>query len=99
MSEPLPEREVARIAALARLALTPDESGPMAAQLGRILAFAAEVASVDTGRVPHEAAAFASGPCERADESKPSMGAFLALANAPETAAQLFVTPRVLPRD
>ncbi len=98
MSEPLPEREVARIAALARLALTPGENGPMAAQLGRILAFAAEVASVDTSRVAHEPSASAE-PYERADESRPSMDASLALANAPEAAAHLFLTPRVLPRD
>jgi aspartyl-tRNA(Asn)/glutamyl-tRNA(Gln) amidotransferase subunit C len=99
MSDGLRGPEVARIAALARLALTGDESRQMAAQLGRILAFAAEVSSLDTSPVQAEARWLAQQPCERADQVCPSMQPDRALANAPEQGTGLFLTPRVLPRD
>lgn len=99
MSDPLSDREVARIAALARLELSADERRQMAEQLGRILAFAGEVSSVDTSRVPDGQDWLPREPLERPDEARPSMDAAHALANAPETAAHLFLTPRVLPRD
>jgi aspartyl-tRNA(Asn)/glutamyl-tRNA(Gln) amidotransferase subunit C len=99
MSVTLSAHEVSRIAALARLALTADERVQMAVQLGQILAFAAEVASLDTGRVTPADDPLASPPLERADEVRPSIGESDALSNAPERADNLFLTPRVLPRE
>ena len=99
MSEALPEREVARVAALARLALTGDERRQLAAQLGQILAFADQIASLDTSSVAAGADWLGQSPVERPDEVRPSLPPAEALANAPHHTANLFLTPRVLPRD
>lgn len=99
MSDALPEREVARIAALARLALTPEERRQMGAQLGQILALAAQVTPIDTSRVPPDADWLGQLPYERPDEVRPSLDPAAALANAPERQDDLFLTPRVLHRD
>ncbi|MBP1633763.1 MAG: gatC [Acidobacteria bacterium] len=98
MAERLPEEEVARIAGLARLKLTAEERSALAGQLAQILAFAAQVAGLDTSRVAPADDWLGQPPVERPDEVRPSLGEALALSNAPEQAATLFLTPRVLPR-
>jgi aspartyl-tRNA(Asn)/glutamyl-tRNA(Gln) amidotransferase subunit C len=99
MSEALPEREVERIARLARLAPTPAERRQLAEELGQILAFAAAVASVDTSGVEPGADWLVQEPLERPDEPRPSLATGAALANAPEQADGLVLVPRVRPRD
>ncbi len=107
MSQALPEREVERIARLARLAPTPVERRRLAEELGQILAFAAAVASVDTSGVEpgvdwlvqERVDWLVQEPLERPDQPRPSLAADAALANAPEHADGLVLVPRVLPRD
>ncbi|RPJ85389.1 MAG: Asp-tRNA(Asn)/Glu-tRNA(Gln) amidotransferase subunit GatC [Acidobacteria bacterium] len=97
MSHPLSQEEVTRIAALARLELTPEETRQLAAELGQILAFAGQIASLDTSSVAPSDNWITQAPVERADEPRASLDAGVALANAPEKAHGLFITPGVLP--
>lgn len=91
--------EIARIARLARLRLTPEETNRFAAQLGRVLAYAEQVRQVDTTDVPPLSHPFPDEhPLERADEARPSLSREAALGNAPDAdpAAGLFKVPRVI---
>jgi aspartyl-tRNA(Asn)/glutamyl-tRNA(Gln) amidotransferase subunit C len=102
--------EVARIAALAHLALDDGEMDVFARQLGAILAYAEQVQQVDTTGVPatetgsgvlfHEARetrtpASLSG---RDDELQPSLDRETALAQAPDASvdAGFFKVPRAI---
>jgi aspartyl-tRNA(Asn)/glutamyl-tRNA(Gln) amidotransferase subunit C len=95
------EREdfpVARVAALARLRLSPAESALYETQLSQILAFVGEVASA-----PSDPAARAGGLAEepareRPDAVSPSLPAESALANAPDAsdAPHLVRVPKVI---
>jgi aspartyl-tRNA(Asn)/glutamyl-tRNA(Gln) amidotransferase subunit C len=80
--------DVARVAALARLRLTPEETALYRTQLASILALAREVIAADT---PHlEAVPLAAlAPVERVDRAAPSLAADVALANAPRLADNL----------
>lgn len=93
----LPEDEVARIASLARLALTPEETRQLAADLGQIIAYAGQIAALDTSMVAPSDNWITQVPVERTDEPVASLDPDAALANAPETAGGLFLTPGVLP--
>jgi aspartyl-tRNA(Asn)/glutamyl-tRNA(Gln) amidotransferase subunit C len=96
------EREdfpVARVAALARLRLSPTEAALYQAQLAHILAFVDKVtaATFDDERRP-ESPAEPRQPPERPDAVGPSLPAEAALANAPDArdAPCLFRVPKVL---
>ncbi len=92
--------EIARVAALARLHLTPAEAALYQDQLTGILAFVGQLQDVDTTGVP--AAAREPAPLleGRADEIQPSLPADAALANAPDAIATppLVRVPKVLDR-
>lgn len=98
MSAPLTRADVERVAALARLELTPDEITLFTKQLGDILAYAAELQSVDTTDVPATAHVGDDRRDERPDEPRPSLSIADAIANAPDGApeAGLFRVPRVI---
>jgi len=98
MPAPLTRLEVARIAALARIELSETDAARLARELTDILAFAGQIADVDTRDVPPTTRLQADEPVLRADEPAPSLAPDEALANAPETdAAGRFVkVPRVL---
>jgi aspartyl-tRNA(Asn)/glutamyl-tRNA(Gln) amidotransferase subunit C len=99
MSTELGPSDVARIARLARLQLTPEESRRFAGQLCRILAYAEQVQQVDTRGVAPLLHPFPNEiPHDREDETRPSLPRASALGNAPEgdAAAGLFKVPRVL---
>jgi aspartyl-tRNA(Asn)/glutamyl-tRNA(Gln) amidotransferase subunit C len=100
--------EVARIAALANLALDDGEIELFARQLGDILAYARQVQEVDTTGVPatetgsgalsddgENASGFA---VDRGDQLQPSLDRETALAQAPDASvdAGFFKVPRVL---
>ena len=99
---PVPERftaaDVERLAQLARLALTPEETSLFSRQLADFLAYAEQVQQLDTSGVPPTS--HASGlPSElREDAVIPCLPRELAVAPAPEAspAAGLFKVPRVL---
>jgi aspartyl/glutamyl-tRNA(Asn/Gln) amidotransferase C subunit len=94
------EREdfpVARVAALARLELSPTEAARYRSELTRVLELVGQVAGArfeTIGRdVAHDAAA-----CERPDAVLPSLPADAALANAPDASghAGLVRVPKVI---
>lgn len=88
------DRDVQRLARLARLALTPDETARFARQLADILDFVRQVQSVETA-----ASSDINLPAGalRDDAVAPSLERGDALASAPEAdAAGLFKVPRVL---
>ena len=96
MSDILTSADVERIATLARLELTADETARFAQQLTAILAYADQVQQVDTSHVaPPPASADVR---MRDDEPVPSLDRDIVLSQAPaaERAAGLFKVPRVL---
>jgi aspartyl-tRNA(Asn)/glutamyl-tRNA(Gln) amidotransferase subunit C len=98
MSSSLSPQEVARIAALAHLELTPDEVALFSRQLADILGYVAEIQSVDTSGVAPTTQVFDLSPRDRADEPGDTLPRAEALANAPEAASEagLFKVPRVI---
>ncbi len=99
MASELGPDDVERVARLARLRLTPQETERFAGQLRRILAYAEQVQQVDTSAVPPMSHPFADPEAPlRDDEERPSLGAGATHRNAPEADrdAGLFKVPRVL---
>src|SRR5688572_27252229 len=90
--------DVAKIAALANLALSSSELDLVARQLGEILAYADEVQQVDTTGVPPTTGVLTRHAADRADAVRPSLDRDAALAGAPDPApeAGLFKVPRVI---
>jgi aspartyl-tRNA(Asn)/glutamyl-tRNA(Gln) amidotransferase subunit C len=97
VSTSLTVEDVERIARLANLELTRDETDLFTRQLAGILAYAEQVQAVDTTGVEATAHVNARG-VERADDPKPSLPVADAVANAPDGArdAGLFRVPRVI---
>jgi len=98
MPDGLTKVEVERLAALARLALTDEEKALYRRQLADILAYARQVAAIDTAGIPPTTHLRAGGTGERADVVRPSLDRADALANAPDPAPQagLFKVPQVI---
>jgi aspartyl-tRNA(Asn)/glutamyl-tRNA(Gln) amidotransferase subunit C len=98
MASALTTEEVARIAHLARLALTGDELELFSRQLTSILEYADQLREVDTSGVPPTSHPLALTAALRDDERQPSLPRTEALAGAPEsdTGRGLFKVPRVL---
>src|SRR5437588_12186720 len=96
MADILTRTDVERIATLARLELTGDETELFATQLTAILAYADQVQQVDTSGVEPEA--IASAGRDREDALVPSLDREIVLSQAPSAnrAAGLFKVPRVL---
>jgi aspartyl-tRNA(Asn)/glutamyl-tRNA(Gln) amidotransferase subunit C len=97
MSTTLTRADVARIAELARLELTPDELDLFTRQLGDILEYVEQIRGLDTSGVAPTWHVL-NRPVKHADESVRSLPRVDALANAPDAApeAGLFKVPRVL---
>lgn len=98
MSPLLSVEEVARIAQLARLALTDGELQLFARQLADILAYAEQLRAVDTTEVPPTSHPLALTAALREDDVRPSLPRPDALRPAPDPdgTAGLFKVPRVL---
>jgi aspartyl-tRNA(Asn)/glutamyl-tRNA(Gln) amidotransferase subunit C len=92
------EKDVDRLAQLARLALTADERHLFARQLADFLAYANEVRQVDTTGVAPTSHATTLAIGLRDDCEEPSLDRTLAVGAAPEAAPQagLFKVPRVI---
>ena len=90
------EFDIHRLAALARLTLSPDEFTVYEEQLTRILELASRVQSADTTGIPPTTHAWAPALVERPDTSQPSLTPAAATANAPDADDQWFRVPRVL---
>jgi len=96
MAEPITPEQVAHVARLARLALTPEERDRFAEQLGAVLDHAAGVAALDTAGVPPTAHPLPLRNVLRSDERAPGLDRDEVLAMAPETEDGRFVVPPIL---
>jgi aspartyl-tRNA(Asn)/glutamyl-tRNA(Gln) amidotransferase subunit C len=90
--------EVRRIAALARLELTPAEETLFAGQLSAILDYVKQLEALDVTGVEPMTHALAAGdaPPLRDDEVRPGLPADRALAAAPARAGTCFQVPRII---
>ncbi|MGA3125402.1 MAG: Asp-tRNA(Asn)/Glu-tRNA(Gln) amidotransferase subunit GatC [Candidatus Korobacteraceae bacterium] len=104
------EKDVAYVADLANLELTPGESARMVADLNSILDHIDKLNELDTRNVEPLAevvSAFASSSsmgsekfayAQRPDEVKPGLNREIALSNAPDTDGTCFRVPKVIER-
>ena len=88
--------DVARLAALARIALSPDEAAKLAPQLDVILDAVAQVTEVAGDDVPPMSHALPLTNVFRADEVRPSLPVEQVLAGAPSVEDERFRVPRIL---
>jgi aspartyl-tRNA(Asn)/glutamyl-tRNA(Gln) amidotransferase subunit C len=103
MSAKVTEEDVERVAELAHLELTPDETGHMLTDLNAILNYVAELNQLDTSGVTPLAqvselgdAVGASTP--RADQVRPSLDRAVVMPEAPESDQAFFKVPKVIER-
>ena len=88
--------DVARLAALARIALSPDEAAKLAPQLDVILDAVAQVTEVAGDDVPPMSHALPLTNVFRADEVRPSLPVEAVLSAAPAVEDDRFRVPRIL---
>jgi aspartyl-tRNA(Asn)/glutamyl-tRNA(Gln) amidotransferase subunit C len=94
----MPDIDVRKIAALARLELTPEEIDLFSRQLHDILIYADQVQQVDTTGVPPTSHPLAGTAILRADEPRPSLDRTAVIEQAPGASVKsgLFKVPKVL---
>ena len=103
MSAKVTVEEVQRVAELAHLELTPDETGNMLHDLNAILDYVAELNQLDTsGVAPLEQVseignAIGAGAL-RPDQPRPSLDRAAVMAEAPESDGTFFKVPKVIER-
>lgn len=90
------EDEVARVAHLARLSLTAEETKKLATQLSSVLGHFEHVAKVDTTGVEPLVTPTDMKHVWRPDEAKTWESAEAAMKNAPEAVGNLFKVPPVV---
>lgn len=95
--------DVKRIAELANLELTPEESGPMLHDLNAILEYVAQLNELDTAGVAPlaqvgELPGAGGVSVLRKDERVPGLGRADVMAQAPETDQAFFKVPKVIER-
>jgi aspartyl-tRNA(Asn)/glutamyl-tRNA(Gln) amidotransferase subunit C len=96
------EQDVAYVADLAHLSLTPEERAQFGAQLDSILDYAAQLNELDTRDVAPMAQVLTpqqENESLRDDEVEESLPQEVALANAAERGAGSFKVPKVFERD
>lgn len=97
MAKRLTRAEVERVAALAHLDLTADETALLAKQLGQILEYAERLREVDTTAVAAAWRPPGGGAALREDVPRPSLARDDVLAGAPDAAdGGFFRVPRVI---
>jgi aspartyl-tRNA(Asn)/glutamyl-tRNA(Gln) amidotransferase subunit C len=98
MAEPqrLTRRDVAHVAALARLELSDEELDLFTGQLAQVLDHAADVASLDLEGVEPTAHAMAVTNVLRPDEVRPCVDRDEVLGQAPSVEDHRFRVPRIL---
>ncbi len=88
--------DVAKLAKLARLALTDEELDSFAGQLDAILAYVSQVQAVDVTGVAPTGNPLRDVNVTRADEVAPSLTQAEALAEAPAAVDGRFAVPQIL---
>lgn len=90
------EIDVAHVARLARLNLTEQETQLFQEQLRRVLEYAEKLKEPETSRVEERAQSETLHDFLREDEPRDWFTAEVALQNAPRSANDLFVVPKVM---
>lgn len=107
MSAKVTVEEVDRVAQLAHLKLTPDETGHMLTDLNAILDYVAELNELDTSGViplaqvselPGSFGTPANSSVTRPDQLVPSLDRAVVLSQAPDTDQAFFKVPKVIER-
>jgi len=88
--------DVAYVAHLARLQLTDAEMAQFSTQLQNILTYVTKLNELDVSNVEPTAHAVPLTNVLRKDEARPSIDRARVLANAPETARDLFIMPKIV---
>lgn len=88
--------DVEKVAHLARLRLSAEEKALFQKQLGEVLAHAEKLAELDLETVEISAHAIPRFDVFREDEARPGLSREEALGNAPRTAHDLFIVPKVV---
>jgi aspartyl-tRNA(Asn)/glutamyl-tRNA(Gln) amidotransferase subunit C len=91
-----PDLDVAYVAKLARLNLTPEETQLFQNQLGHVLKYADKLSEVDVSHVEAAAHAIPIFNVFREDEPRDCFTAEEALSNAPRKANGLFIVTKVV---
>ncbi len=89
------EIDIDHVAKLARVELTDDEKARMRDQLGVILEHAAKVGEVAADDVPPTASPIPQVNVFRDDTADPSLPHEAAMANAPASADERFLVPKI----
>lgn len=90
------EEEVAHVARLARLSLSPEELSVMTGQMDAILGYVDTLNQLDTAGIVPTSHAVPMDNAFRADQVSPSLGTAAALQNAPQAADGCFQVPKVI---
>lgn len=97
---PINKSDVDKIAELARLELTAEETDSFTTQLGSILDYIEKLNEIDTTEIaPMSHSSTNAGEMEyaqRDDEVQPSLGQKIATENAPDAEAGFFRVPKVI---
>lgn len=88
--------QVEHVAVLARLKLDDSEIATFTGQMDAILSYADKLSALDTDGIVPTSHAVPMENAFRSDELRPSIGAELALANAPERVEGFFKVPKVI---
>ncbi|MBW2426196.1 MAG: Asp-tRNA(Asn)/Glu-tRNA(Gln) amidotransferase subunit GatC [Deltaproteobacteria bacterium] len=88
--------DVAHVAQLARLALSPEEIEAMTRDLEQMLEYVAALDALDTEGVTPTAHGFELATPLRADRPAAALDPEVAVANAPERRGSAFLVPKVL---
>ncbi len=88
--------DIAKVARLARLRLSPEELSQLGDQLGKTLKYIDILNEVETENVEPMAHAFDVENVFRADVVQPSLDRSVALSNAPKTDGKYFLVPQII---
>jgi aspartyl-tRNA(Asn)/glutamyl-tRNA(Gln) amidotransferase subunit C len=103
MTSKVTREEVERVAELAHLKLTPEETGSMVHDLNAILDYVAQLDQLDTSAVAplaqmSELDGASVGTSLREDYVKPSLNRAEVMSQAPESDSAFFLVPKVIER-
>jgi aspartyl-tRNA(Asn)/glutamyl-tRNA(Gln) amidotransferase subunit C len=96
MPEDTSKIDVAYVAYLARMRLSVAEMAKMSAQLQEILSYVAKLNEIDVSNVEPTAHATPLSNVLRKDEARPSVDTKKILKNAPDSARDLFIVPKIV---
>jgi len=96
MSQDTGKFDLDYVAHLARIQLSEAEKTQFAAQLQDILKYVAKLAELDVTGVEPTAHAVPLTNVLREDEARPSLETEKAMRNAPESARDLFIVPKIV---